>query len=203
MVLDRRGTIPARRVEKQSRGSCRTSGREPSRGYDGRSPRLRRAVSFDAVLTRLRRKATADGAKSGSTGIGGSAQQRNSRGQPARGQPRAANRRKAPSSRAPRRKKPPNSARSKRVCGPGQGSHTEDTRTGGNTRGGCGGAGGSRFSANDVQPGNARLAPGLAGRYRGAEPQRPLDRKSTRLNSSHGYISYAVFCLKQKKTASR
>src|SRR2546429_7144052 len=29
---------------------------------------------------------------------------------------------------------------------------------------------------------------------RGVEP----DRKSTRLNSSHGYISYAVFCLKKK-----
>src|SRR2546429_6546785 len=27
-----------------------------------------------------------------------------------------------------------------------------------------------------------------------------LDRKSTRLYSSHGYISYAVFCLKKKKT---
>src|SRR5687768_18622960 len=27
----------------------------------------------------------------------------------------------------------------------------------------------------------------------------PQDRKSTRLNSSHGYISYAVFCLKKKK----
>src|SRR5687768_17979055 len=27
------------------------------------------------------------------------------------------------------------------------------------------------------------------------------DRKSTRLNSSHGYISYAVFCLKKKKQA--
>src|SRR5687768_18226735 len=26
-----------------------------------------------------------------------------------------------------------------------------------------------------------------------------VDRKSTRLNSSHGYISYAVFCLKKKK----
>src|SRR5687768_17657878 len=26
----------------------------------------------------------------------------------------------------------------------------------------------------------------------------PADRKSTRLNSSHGYISYAVFCLKKK-----
>src|SRR2546429_7318875 len=31
--------------------------------------------------------------------------------------------------------------------------------------------------------------------HRGGE----RDRKSTRLNSSHGYISYAVFCLKKKK----
>src|SRR2546429_3824961 len=32
-------------------------------------------------------------------------------------------------------------------------------------------------------------------------PESPFnrDRKSTRLNSSHGYISYAVFCLKKKK----
>src|SRR2546430_13492357 len=29
-------------------------------------------------------------------------------------------------------------------------------------------------------------------------PRRPLDRKSTRLNSSHSQISYAVFCLKKK-----
>src|SRR3989449_6066256 len=29
--------------------------------------------------------------------------------------------------------------------------------------------------------------------------QTEIDRKSTRLNSSHGYISYAVFCLKKKK----
>src|SRR2546422_5392561 len=29
------------------------------------------------------------------------------------------------------------------------------------------------------------------------------DRKSTRLNSSHGYISYAVFCLKKKKKKKR
>src|SRR2546422_3771966 len=28
------------------------------------------------------------------------------------------------------------------------------------------------------------------------------DRKSTRLNSSHGYISYAVFCLKKKKRSA-
>src|SRR2546422_5850444 len=30
------------------------------------------------------------------------------------------------------------------------------------------------------------------------EPGAQADRKSTRLNSSHGYISYAVFCLKKK-----
>src|SRR2546422_1243448 len=34
---------------------------------------------------------------------------------------------------------------------------------------------------------------------RGAKLSAPTDRKSTRLNSSHGYISYAVFCLKKKK----
>src|SRR2546429_7107862 len=32
-----------------------------------------------------------------------------------------------------------------------------------------------------------------------AKHLRKRDRKSTRLNSSHGYISYAVFCLKKKK----
>src|SRR2546422_7910459 len=32
---------------------------------------------------------------------------------------------------------------------------------------------------------------------------RDRDRKSTRLNSSHGYISYAVFCLKKKKKKKR
>src|SRR3712207_8417319 len=31
------------------------------------------------------------------------------------------------------------------------------------------------------------------------KPVKPLDRKSTRLNSSHANISYAVFCLKNKK----
>src|SRR6266542_6365876 len=46
-----------------------------------------------------------------------------------------------------------------------------------------------------------------SGRHRGlqrshhveARPVRGPDRKSTRLNSSHGSISYAVFCLKKKK----
>src|SRR6266436_9865043 len=32
---------------------------------------------------------------------------------------------------------------------------------------------------------------------------RRRDRKSTRLNSSHGYISYAVFCLKKKKKTTQ
>src|SRR2546429_5395474 len=40
-------------------------------------------------------------------------------------------------------------------------------------------------------------------RARGMSQGSLQDRKSTRLNSSHGYISYAVFCLKKKKTANR
>src|SRR3712207_6991302 len=39
-----------------------------------------------------------------------------------------------------------------------------------------------------------RLLPGVGGKR--------ADRKSTRLNSSHANISYAVFCLKKKKTDS-
>src|SRR2546422_5475307 len=35
--------------------------------------------------------------------------------------------------------------------------------------------------------------------FRGSNRPTKIDRKSTRLNSSHGYISYAVFCLKKKK----
>src|SRR5256885_9841275 len=38
-------------------------------------------------------------------------------------------------------------------------------------------------------------------RCRGAGRHDQLDRKSTRLNSSHLVISYAVFCLKKKKTS--
>src|SRR3712207_7582880 len=44
---------------------------------------------------------------------------------------------------------------------------------------------------------------GARGEPRGGVPDRALpvgDRKSTRLNSSHANISYAVFCLKKKKT---
>src|SRR2546427_5455625 len=39
-------------------------------------------------------------------------------------------------------------------------------------------------------------------RIRIREIRSPRDRKSTRLNSSHSQISYAVFCLKKKKAAS-
>src|SRR2546429_4761119 len=44
----------------------------------------------------------------------------------------------------------------------------------------------------------------LSAEFAGATRQRVkrIDRKSTRLNSSHGYISYAVFCLKKKKNIS-
>src|SRR3989449_5558168 len=48
-----------------------------------------------------------------------------------------------------------------------------------------------------------KMAPALRKVYdQMAEPRWVIsmgDRKSTRLNSSHGYISYAVFCLKKKK----
>src|SRR5258707_4963275 len=48
----------------------------------------------------------------------------------------------------------------------------------------------SGFSDGEISPGPSRK-PG--------QPL-PLDRKSTRLNSSHANISYAVFCLKKKKS---
>src|SRR2546422_4333612 len=46
-----------------------------------------------------------------------------------------------------------------------------------------------------------RLTRALEGlRWSSSSPHaEATDRKSTRLNSSHGYISYAVFCLKKKK----
>src|SRR2546429_3630072 len=43
---------------------------------------------------------------------------------------------------------------------------------------------------------------GAAGEPPGFHGVHDSDRKSTRLNSSHGYISYAVFCLKKKKRKS-
>src|SRR5256884_7252026 len=54
-------------------------------------------------------------------------------------------------------------------------------------------------------PGSVRRDPAAAAPAPGglhlaaARDHRKRDRKSTRLNSSHGYISYAVFCLKKKK----
>src|SRR2546422_5863680 len=59
----------------------------------------------------------------------------------------------------------------------------------------------------DLTGGHAAAALAQADTIRRAVPThlfafmlRARDRKSTRLNSSHGYISYAVFCLKKKKT---
>src|SRR2546430_11027650 len=65
----------------------------------------------------------------------------------------------------------------------------------------------------------AKRLDGLRPRYRGQPPtvltpkmearvlektrQAPPDRKSTRLNSSHSQISYAVFCLKKKKKTGK
>src|SRR2546429_9314045 len=56
------------------------------------------------------------------------------------------------------------------------------------------------LSLHDALPiyrGQGRRGPEAARQPRHVNDQ--LDRKSTRLNSSHGYISYAVFCLKKKK----
>src|SRR3712207_7879837 len=50
------------------------------------------------------------------------------------------------------------------------------------------------------RPARAHAAPARA---RGDEARREGDRKSTRLNSSHANISYAVFCLKKKKKNTR
>src|SRR3712207_7809927 len=70
------------------------------------------------------------------------------------------------------------------------------------------------FRSNDSGGGAARPTPSSpdtgtgrrsgSGRIRGGGPCRRSgragsDRKSTRLNSSHAHISYAVFCLKKKK----
>src|SRR5687768_17686011 len=52
-------------------------------------------------------------------------------------------------------------------------------------------------SAHDRRPAR-RWAP-IAGGAAADPAGHRGDRKSTRLNSSHGYISYAVFCLKKKK----
>src|SRR2546429_1721973 len=51
---------------------------------------------------------------------------------------------------------------------------------------------------------SADAPPCLRGTFASTAGNPPCsDRKSTRLNSSHGYISYAVFCLKKKKKILR
>src|SRR3712207_7879070 len=57
------------------------------------------------------------------------------------------------------------------------------------------GAQNQQFTALAVGPDHRLYAGNLQGRI--------LDRKSTRLNSSHANISYAVFCLKKKKMCIR
>src|SRR5207245_2615923 len=62
----------------------------------------------------------------------------------------------------------------------------------------------SNLGSRDLRPGRLRRSPPLHGARRFADKKsgskgRRQDRKSTRLNSSHGSISYAVFCLKKKK----
>src|SRR5438477_8563935 len=59
-----------------------------------------------------------------------------------------------------------------------------------------------RSHRNGSQPGRWQSRIGSRGRTGGIgslPPSDPRDRKSTRLNSSHMSISYAVFCLKKKK----
>src|SRR5438876_5897331 len=48
-----------------------------------------------------------------------------------------------------------------------------------------------------------RAAPASAGDAGGGRRSAPEDRKSTRLNSSHPSISYAVFCLKKKNITKK
>src|SRR5699024_11460475 len=65
------------------------------------------------------------------------------------------------------------------------------------------GAAGSAQAGRDRVPGPGLLAePAAADRrvHRGAPLPAHQDRKSTRLNSSHVSTSYAVFCLKKKRT---
>src|SRR5260221_14248400 len=50
-----------------------------------------------------------------------------------------------------------------------------------------------------VQPWTIRSTDGVARLRRSSGRRKRKDRKSTRLNSSHTVISYAVFCLKKKK----
>src|SRR3712207_8446518 len=77
----------------------------------------------------------------------------------------------------------------------------------GHDRGGAAGQEGRRGGPGEQALGQDDARAGLEGRHgllREGEPH-PVpgeDRKSTRLNSSHANISYAVFCLKKKKKYS-
>src|SRR3712207_6852700 len=62
------------------------------------------------------------------------------------------------------------------------------------------GGGRPRPRGGHLRRAGARAAARVAGRRAGRSPRRRgADRKSTRLNSSHANISYAVFCFKKKK----
>src|SRR2546422_6539375 len=53
------------------------------------------------------------------------------------------------------------------------------------------------------KPISQRISAAISTYQRTCRAKPPPDRKSTRLNSSHGYISYAVFCLKKKKKKTK
>src|SRR3712207_7043502 len=79
--------------------------------------------------------------------------------------------------------------RSTALAGPGQ---AVDGQRGGELAPHAGGQGGRGVRSGVLLVGRRVLA-------RAEGPRRGRDRKSTRLNSSHANISYAVFCLKKKK----
>src|SRR5688572_31047044 len=62
----------------------------------------------------------------------------------------------------------------------------------------------SSHASSNASRQRSRGSPGCnaqnaSSRFCGVGPGSPTDRKSTRLNSSHSQISYAVFCLKKKR----
>src|SRR2546429_9679001 len=59
---------------------------------------------------------------------------------------------------------------------------------------------GPHASSHNIDWASTTVAPRLTPNTK-PNSVRPRDRKSTRLNSSHGYISYAVFCLKKKNNS--
>src|SRR2546430_10122324 len=66
------------------------------------------------------------------------------------------------------------------------------------------GHGGDAAVREDLAGVASRRAPlGELGEETAGKEEREQDRKSTRLNSSHSQISYAVFCLKKKKNKQK